>query len=73
MTEYGKECLREYLNALIRAERLIRDSEHDMWMVDEVNDLYDISRSLREALSKVAEGMSQKMYDKQKEVIDETK
>lgn len=65
MTEYGKECLREYLNALIRAERLIRDSEHDMWMVDEVNDLYDISRSLREALSKVAEGLSQKMYDKQ--------
>jgi len=61
MTEYGKECLREYLNALIRAERLIRDSEHDMWMVDEVNDLYDISRSLREALSKVAEGLSQKM------------
>ncbi len=67
MTEYGKDCLREYLNALIRAERLIRDSEHDMWMVDEVNDLYDISRSLREALSKVAEGMSQKMYDKQQE------
>lgn len=65
MTEYGKECLREYLNALIRAERLIRDSEHDMWMVDEVNDLYDISRSLREALSKVAEGLSQKMYEKQ--------
>lgn len=65
MTEYGKECLREYLNALIRAERLIHDSEHDMWMVDEVNDLYDISRSLREALSKVAEGLSQKMYDKQ--------
>lgn len=65
MTEYGKDCLREYLNALIRAERLIRDSEHDMWMVDEVNDLYDISRSLREALSKVAEGMSQKMYEKQ--------
>ena len=67
MTEYGKECLLEYLNALIRAERLIRDSEHDMWMVDEVNDLYDISRSLREALSKVAEGLSQKMYDKQQE------
>lgn len=67
MTEYGKDCLREYLNALIRAERLIRDSEHDMWMVDEVNDLYDISRSLREALSKVAEGLSQKMYDKQQE------
>ena len=66
MTEYGKDCLREYLNALIRAERLIRDSEHDMWMVDEVNDLYDISRSLREALSKVAEGLSQKMYEKQK-------
>lgn len=65
MTEYGKECLREYLNALIRAERLIRDSEHDMWMVDEVNDLYDINRSLREALSKVAEGLSQKMYEKQ--------
>jgi hypothetical protein len=65
MTEYGKDCLREYLNALIRAERLIRDSEHDMWMVDEVNDLYDISRSLREALSKVAEGLSQKMYEKQ--------
>lgn len=67
MTEYGKDCLREYLNALIRAERLIRDYEHDMWMVDEVNDLYDISRSLREALSKVAEGLSQKMYDKQHE------
>lgn len=67
MTEYGKECLREYLNALIRAERLIRDSEHDMWMVDEVNDLYDISRSLREALSKVAEGLSQKMYEKQQQ------
>lgn len=67
MTEYGKECLREYLNALIRAEMLIRDSEHDMWMVDEVNDLYDISRSLREALSKVAEGLSQKMYEKQQQ------
>lgn len=65
MTEYGKECLREYLNALIRAERLMRDAEHDMWMVDEVNDLYDISRSLREALNKVAEGLSQKMYEKQ--------
>ena len=66
MTEYGKECLREYLNALIRAERLIRDSEHDMWMIEEVNDLYNISMHLREALSKVTEGMSQKMYDKQK-------
>ena len=66
MTEYGKECLREYLNALIRAERLICDSEHDMWMIEEVNDLYNISMHLREALSKVTEGMSQKMYDKQK-------
>lgn len=65
MTEYGKECLREYINALIRAERLMRDAERDMWMVDEVNDLYDISRSLREALNKVAEGLSQKMYEKQ--------
>lgn len=65
MTEYGKECIREYLNALIRAERLMRDAEHDMWMVDEVNDLYDISRSLRETLNKVAEGLSQKMYEKQ--------
>ena len=67
MTEYGKECLREYLNALIRAERLIRDSEHDMWMVEEVNDLYNISMHLREALRQVTEGMSQKMYDKLKE------
>ena len=66
MTEYGEECLREYINALIRAERLIRDSEHDMWMVDEVNDLYNISMHLREALRQVTEGMSQKMYDKQK-------
>ena len=66
MTEYGKECLREYLNALIRAERLIRNSEHDMWMVEEVNDLYNISMHLREALRQVTEGMSQKMYDKQK-------
>ena len=66
MTEYGKECLREYLNALVRAERLMRESEHDMWMVEEVNDLYNISMHLREALSKVTEGMSQKMYDKQK-------
>lgn len=65
MTEYGKECLSDYINALVRAERLMRESEHDMWMVEEVNDLYDISRSLREALSKVAEGLSQKMYEKQ--------
>ena len=66
MTEYGKECLREYLNALIRAERLIRDSEHDMWMVDEVNDLYDISRSLREALSKVAEAIYKRLISSAK-------
>lgn len=43
----------------------MRESEHDMWMVEEVNDLYNISMHLREALSKVTEGMSQKMYDKQ--------
>lgn len=66
MTEYGKECIREYLNALNRAERLMRDAEHDVWMVDEVNDLYDISRSLREALNKVSEGLSQKMYENQR-------
>ena len=66
MIEYGKECLQEYINALIRAERLIRDSEHDMWTVEEVNDLYNISIHLREALRQVTEGMSQKMYDKQK-------
>lgn len=65
MTEYGKECLSDYINVLVRAEKLMREAEHDMWMVEEVNDLYDISRSLREALSKVAEGLSQKMYEKQ--------
>lgn len=67
MTEYGKECLSGYINALVRAERLMRESEHDMWMVEEVNDLYNISMHLREALRQVAEGMSQKMYDKQQE------
>ena len=45
----------------------MRESEHDMWMVEEVNDLYNISMHLREALRQVAEGMSQKMYDKQQE------
>lgn len=67
MTEYGKECLSDYINALVRAERLMRESEHDMWMIEEVNDLYNISMHLREALSQVTEGMSQKMYDKLKE------
>lgn len=67
MTEYGKECLSDYINALVRAEKLMREAEHDMWMVEEVNDLYNISMHLREALSQVTEGMSQKMYDKLKE------
>lgn len=73
MTEYGRHCLQDYINSLARAERLIKDAEHDVWMVDEVYDLYLISVSLREALYKVSEGMSQKMYDKQKGVINETK
>lgn len=67
MTEYGKECLRDYINVLVRAEKLMREAEYDMWMVEEVNDLYNISRHLREALNQVTEGMSQKMYDKLKE------
>lgn len=69
MTEYGKECVREYVNALVRAERMMKDSEHDLWMVDEVNDLYNISRDLREALLKVIEGMSQKLYKQDQEEI----
>lgn len=67
MTEYWKECLSGYINALVRAERLMRESEHDMWMVEEVNNLYNISMHLREALIQVTEGMSQKMYDKLKD------
>lgn len=69
MTEYGRECVRDYINALVRAGRLLSDAEHDVWMVDEVNDLYNISRSLREALNKVIEGMSQEVYKSQKDIV----
>ncbi len=69
MTEYGKERVRDYINALVKVERLMRDSEHDLWMVDDVNDLYNISRDLREALNKVTEGMSQKLYKQEQKEI----
>lgn len=62
MTNYGQQCLRDYINAITKAERLLNEAEHDVWMVEETQDLYNISRCLREALSKVQEGMSQALF-----------
>jgi hypothetical protein len=67
MTNYNMQCLRDYINAITKAERALREAEHDVWMVEEVADLYGISRNLREALTKVQEGMSQALYTAQGE------
>lgn len=70
MTEYGQEILRDYINALVRAERLLSDAEHDVWMVDEVSSLYNISRHLRDGLNSVIQGMSQELYKSQKDIVE---
>ena len=67
MTNYGKQCLRDYINAITKAERSLREAEHDMFMVEEVQDLYNISSSLRDALLKVQEGMSQALFEAQEQ------
>ena len=70
MTDYGEDCLRDYIKALIRAERLLRDAEHDVHMVKETQDLYSVSCHLREALNKVQEGMYQAVCNKKDQAND---
>lgn len=67
MTSYGKECLKDYINAITKAERLLKEAEHDVWMIEEVQDLYNISLCLREALNRAQEGMSQALYTAQEQ------
>lgn len=65
MTNYGKECLRDYINAITKAERLFKEAEHDLFMVEETQDLYGVSCCLREAMLKIQEGMSQALFEAQ--------
>lgn len=59
MTNYMKECTKDYINALIKAEKLLKEAEHDVWQNDgTMVGLYNISCKLREAL----EGVSEEMY-----------
>ena len=67
MTNYGKDCLRDYINAITKAERVLQEAEHEVWMVEETQDLYAISTCLREAMNKVQEGMSQALYTAQEQ------
>ena len=56
---HAEVALREYVRAINKAERLLSEAEHGVWMIDQVEDLYGISKSLRDALQKVSEGMYQ--------------
>lgn len=67
MNSYGRECLRDYINAITKAERVLREAEHDVWMVEETQDLYGISACLRAAMNTVQEGMSQALYAAQEQ------
>ena len=67
MTNYGQQCLRDYINAITKANRLLKEAEHDVWMVEETQDLYNISHCLREALNTVQEGMSQALFAEQEQ------
>lgn len=66
MNDYQQKIITEYARSISRAERLLKDSEHDMWMT-EVSPLYDISLNLREAMHKISEEMHQAVYAAQQE------
>ncbi len=67
MTKYGEQCLRDYINAITKAERVLKEAEHDVWMIEEIQDLYNISCCLRLALNTVQEGMSQALFESQEQ------
>lgn len=70
MNDYQQKIITEYARAISRAERLLKDSEHDMWMT-EVSPLYDISLNLRKAMYKISEEMHQAVSSAQQEQQDE--
>lgn len=68
MTEYMMSVLRDYINALTKAERIIKDNEHDAWMLEGSDStLYEISLSSREQLMKVRDELSQSLLDAENE------
>jgi len=60
MTDYGQQIVRDYCEAILKAERLLKNSEHDVWTT-EVSGLYRVSQQLRDAMLLVHEEMYQKL------------
>lgn len=62
MTEYMREVTKEYLSALRKTERMLKEAEHDVWQNQQpILGLYDISVKLREALYIVTEEIYQEL------------
>lgn len=64
MNNYQQEVITEYTRALRKAERLLKEAEHDVWNT-QASHLYDISCDLRSALYRIAEEMDQMVFDAQ--------
>jgi len=65
LTKYQQKCITEYTRAMRKAERLLKDAEHDMWHTDHVQPLYALSEKAREMLYLLAEEMDQAVFSAQ--------
>lgn len=64
MNEYQQNIVQEYCRAILKAERILKEADHDMWNT-EMAPLHSISVNLREALWGIHEEMQQAVYTAQ--------
>jgi len=64
MNDYQQKVITDYARALTKAERILKDNEHEMFHT-EARHLYAITLDLRSALEKISEEMHQMVFKAQ--------